>query len=117
MIYPNPVKDFATFNFTASEKGNTKINIYDQSARLVKSIEKNNLPKGQNSVSADLSSLEKEFIPSIYNTMVQKQADKNSSKNKGLKKLFLFVFFQSLHRRIRCRIQRHVSYVSERCGD
>jgi Tfp pilus assembly protein FimT len=53
MIYPNPVKDFATFNFTASEKGNTKINIYDQSARLVKSIEKNNLPKGQNSVSAD----------------------------------------------------------------
>jgi hypothetical protein len=39
--------------------------------------------------------------------MVQKQADKNSSKNKGLKKLFLlFVFFQSLHRRIRCRIRR-----------
>jgi hypothetical protein len=38
--------------------------------------------------------------------MVQKQADKNSSKNKGLKKLFLlFVFFQSLHRRIRCRIR------------
>jgi len=76
MIYPNPVKDFATFNFTASEKGNTKINIYDQSARLVKSIEKNNLPKGQNSVSADLSSLEK----GVYTFNIQHNGTKTSGQ-------------------------------------
>jgi len=57
MVFPNPVKDFTTFNITTAEKGNTKINIYDQNARLVKSIEKQHLPIGQNSITTDLSDL------------------------------------------------------------
>ena len=57
IVFPNPVKDFTTFNITISEKGDTKINIYDQSARLVESIEKQHLPVGQNSINTDLSNL------------------------------------------------------------
>lgn len=77
MVFPNPVKDFTTFNITTAEKGNTKINIYDQSARLVKIIEKNNLPIGKNSISTDLSSLEK----GVYTFNIEH----NGTKTKGQK--------------------------------
>jgi len=56
-LYPNPVGESLNINFDLLSNSNTKINIYNQSGQLIKSIDKGELNKGDHNIEIDLSKL------------------------------------------------------------
>lgn len=58
-IYPNPVKDNANISFNLNKKENVEINVFNLSGKLVKSINLQSLPAGNQKTVINCSSLDK----------------------------------------------------------
>ncbi len=58
-VYPNPVVDLANLKVYLSELSDVQVQVFDMSGRLVQSVARNDLQKGDNTVRLDVSDLNK----------------------------------------------------------
>src|SRR5690606_9095385 len=72
-VYPNPINNVGTISFDLNENANSKVNIYNLSGSLVKTIDLGTKTEGNHKVKFDASSL------SIGSYIVSLQAGNNKS--------------------------------------
>jgi hypothetical protein len=76
-MYPNPVEDFTTFNFTLKDSGKAVISVYDLTGKQVSKIEKTNMVAGINAVTVNLSHLQSgTYLYTIQSNGITAKGDK-----------------------------------------
>jgi flagellar hook assembly protein FlgD len=55
--YPNPTNDNTSISFELSQNGNVEVAVYSLSGRLMKTINKKNVPTGENNIFIDCEGL------------------------------------------------------------
>jgi hypothetical protein len=58
-IYPNPAVTYATVAFDLDRNSNVELSVYDIQGRVVKSVSRNNLQSGHQTISIDVKDLNK----------------------------------------------------------
>lgn len=68
MVFPNPVKDQATFNFGLATEGQVEISIYNIQGQLIKTTPKELWPAGSHRRSVDISDLDHGIYMYLFKT-------------------------------------------------